>query len=509
MNFRPIRPIARTDQNPCPGAEEGSGDGILPPPAHNTLDTPALLQAISERQRCPMDFLRNYFPRIILILALAVLGAVLCAVLVPAENRAVAQQLLGFPDSDVPSQLARPMILGALCFLPALAAIFYALGSTLDRYMTRQFLGIFAICLCAFYTIWLLIDLSGKISEFRDAKHIFYTMGLFYATRMPSTLLLLLPYSLLLSLLYSLGRLSSHREIISMIQSGRGVVRITLPLLIAGAFCTLLCLGLNYHWAPTSEGDVDDIMEEATGKQASEASQVLYLNPTDHRLWMIGKFPANYEKGNPLLNVDVTTTDEQGMLVSRLSAPRAKWNRDTRQWIFENAVLTNYPKDHPPVFQKCAGPLVFDAWPETPWQLIKPGLSPTYLGIPALNTWIKEHDKHLAFADPSPYLSQWHYRWALPFTCLITVLLATPLGIHFSRRGPGGGIFLAVVLSAVMLLVSNVILAFGAAGRLHPALAAWLPNILFALVGAYLFRLRIAGRPIYQSLRMLFVPGKA
>ena len=86
------------------------------------------------------------------------------------------------------------------------------------------------------------------------------------------------------------------------------------------------------------------------------------------------------------------------------------------------------------------------------------------------------------------------------------MLLATPLAIHFSRRGPGGGIFLAVVLSALMLLVSNIVLAFGEAGTLKPALAAWLPNIGFALLGLYLFRRRITGRPIYHSLRRL-LPG--
>jgi lipopolysaccharide export LptBFGC system permease protein LptF len=53
------------------------------------------------------------------------------------------------------------------------------------------------------------------------------------------------------------------------------------------------------------------------------------------------------------------------------------------------------------------------------------------------------------------------------------------------------------------LLVSNIILAFGEAGTLSPALAAWLPNIGFALLGLYLFRRRITGRPIYHSLRRL------
>ncbi len=452
-----------------------------------------------------MGFLRNHSRRIILILALAALGAVLCALLVPGEKNAVTRQLLGFPDSDVPSQLARPLVLTALCFLPALGALVYSFGGTLDRYMTRQFLGIFGICLSAFFVIWLLIDMSDKITEFRNAKNALRTMVVFYTTRLPSTLLLLLPSSLLLALLHALGKLSSHREIISMIQSGRGVLRVTLPLVIAGVFCTLLGLGLNYQWAPTAEGTVDDVLEEASGKQASEASQVLYLNPADRRLWMIGQFPANYEKGQALLNVGITTSDERQMLVSRLSAPRAMWDRNTRQWTFDDAVIARYSKDHPPEFQKFAKPLVVDLWSETPWQLIKPGLSPTYMGIPDLNTWIKEHDKHHPFADSAPYLSQWHYRWALPFTCLITVLLATPLGIHFSRRGPGAGIFLAVVLSAVMLLVSNVILALGEAGTLHPALAAWLPNILFGLIGGYLFRLRITGRPIYHTLQKRFL----
>ena len=146
------------------------------------------------------------------------------------------------------------MVLAALCFLPALAGLVYSLGGTLDRYITRQFLGIFGICLSALFMIWLLIDLSDNVSEFRESDNILCTICIFYGTRSPAIFLLLLPYSLLLALLYSLGKLSTNREIIAVIQSGRGVIRITLPLFIAGTFCTLLTLGLNYHWAPIAEG---------------------------------------------------------------------------------------------------------------------------------------------------------------------------------------------------------------------------------------------------------------
>ena len=176
------------------------------------------------------------------------------------------------------------------------------------------------------------------------------------------------------------------------------------------------------------------------------------------------------------------------MLRSRLSASHARWDRQNRQWTFENPVLGRFTPGNPPEFETPDGPLTIDYWSETPWQLIKPGLSAAYLGIPDLNSWLRTNSLHQKFADPAPYLTQWHYRWALPFTCLVTVLLATPLAIHFSRRGPGGGIFLAVVLSALMLLVSSIVLAFGEAGTLSPAVAAWLPNLAFTLLGLYLFQ---------------------
>lgn len=456
----------------------------------------------SRRNNAPR-FLASHLPRILLILALAALGALLCAVLVPAETRAVADHLLGFPDSDIRAHQARIPILAALCALPSIASFAYALGGTMDRYITRQFLGIFGICLSALFLIWLLMDLSDNISEFRESHNIAGTLLTFYSTRSPAILLLLLPYSLLLALLYSLGKLSTNREIIAFIQSGRGVLRLTLPLFIAGIFCTLFTLGLNYHWAPIAEGRQDEILAEARGRQATEATQVLYRSPENRRLWMIGAFPPDYQKGEPLLDVEVTSTHADQMLRSRLSASHARWNRENRQWTFENPVIARFTAGQAPDFQQLDGPLTLDNWTETPWQLIKPGLSAAYLGIPDLNTWISANSLHQEFADPAPYLTQWHYRWALPFTCIVTVLLAAPLAIHFSRRGAGGGVFLAVVLSALMLLVSNIILAFGEAGTINPAAAAWLPNLAFTLLGLYLFHRRISGRPIYRALRKL------
>jgi lipopolysaccharide export LptBFGC system permease protein LptF len=223
---------------------------------------------------------------------------------------------------------------------------------------------------------------------------------------------------------------------------------------------------------------------------------------------MVGGFPPHYERGEPLLFVEVTTTLPGGGIESRLTAERARWLRDSGTWVFEKPVTCHFPEGEPPVFERLDQPIFQTGWSETPWQLIKPGLAAAYLGIPDLNGWLRA-DALKEVTRPNqnaaaPYETQWHYRWALPFTCLVTVLLAAPLSIHFSRRGPGGNIFLAVVLAVLMLLAGNVVLSFGEGGLLPPIVAAWAPNLAFSLLGLYLFRSRITGRPLPLVLYRMF-----
>lgn len=453
-----------------------------------------------------MNFSRSYLYRLLLPIALLAAGLVVSLVLVPSERLAVADQLFGFPDSDAPSHHLRPILLQAVCFLPAFASLLYGLGGVMDRYITRQFAKIFTLCLASLLSIWLLMDLADKVGDFRESSNVLKTIGIFYGTRAPAIFLLLTPYSLLLALLYSLGKLSGNREIIAMIQAGRSVFRITLPLVLAGIMFSLLCVALNYQWAPTAESQADQILSSATGDTPMEATNVLYQNSLARRLWAIGGFPKDYQHGKPLRNVEITTTREDNTLETRLFAKEALWNRSDQSWTLREPVIQEFPPDRAPIFRTLKESLSISDWSETPWQLIKPGLTASELGIPELNTWLKSNSSTIEFSIANPYLTQWHYRWAFPFTCLVTVLLATPLGIHFSRRGQGGGVIVAIALSAFMLLISNVSLALGESGILRPMIAAWLPNITFGLIGCYLFHRRISGRPIYQTLRQL-VPG--
>ena len=445
-------------------------------------------------------------PRWLPPLLLTFFGVAAAAILVPLEQAAVNEQLSGFPDSHIFSYSIRPYILAVLCLMPAIAGIAYSLGSTFDRYLARQFVGIFLICLGALFAIWLLIDLSDNLSDFKNSTNRALSLLVFYLYRAPAILLILLPYTLLLSLIYGLGKFSKSNEIIAMIQSGTGIVRVTAPLIFAGVWSSVLLLGLNYHWAPRAEGMRDELTDRAKNRPVLQAKNVLFRDPDSRRLWMVGAFPENFAKGEPLQNVEITTINPDRTLKTRMTTSTAQWDRDSRTWTFANPLIAKFTEGESPEFEQMDAPLVRKKWHETPSQIIKPGLAVEYLGIPELSTWLGSPIADQPTSNHAAYLTHWHYRWALPAACIVTVLLAAPLSIHFARRGAGSGVFLAIVLSVLMLFFSTITLVLGEAAIIPPVLAAWLPNIVFTLIGFYLFHRRIAGRPIYQSVRRLIIP---
>jgi len=436
---------------------------------------------------------------------LTVFGVLLCFWVVPQEIIAVENHIIGFPDTDAFGHRVRPWLLGLLCMLPAIASWLYSTAGILDRYMARQFISAFSLSMGTLLVVFILMDLQHNMSNFREAGD---TMGLiinYYGINIPALFVFLLPYVLLLALLYCLGKMSRHQEIVAMIQTGRGVLRICAPLLITGLFTSIICLIFNYHWGPWAEGHKNIILDMAKDGHADSARSVLYRDSKSKRVWLVGAFPYRFEKNGTIRNVSIKEFNKDGYPIHRLEATTATWSRIDKQWTFNGVQLIDLEAKPVPKKLESADSITRD-WQETPWQIVKPGLNQSHLGIPELNSWLKAH-QNVEWADHRPYLTQWHYRLAQPIICIITILLAAPLGIVFSRRGIGGGVSIALFLSAGMLFASSFFLTFGEAGRMPPALAAWSTNILFALIALTLFHRRITGRPIYQSIMKILPNG--
>lgn len=453
--------------------------------------------------------LKKIFIPIILLL----IGAGVGAFLIPYEQDVVAEQFIGYPDSHKQAHQLRVWLLAGLCLLPFLCSIGYYCMDRIDRYTLRIFATSFLICFGALFMIMFLEDFQDNVSDFQKSDKAGALMAQHYLNKLPALIVFILPYSLMLALLWTLGKMSKSQELVSIIQTGRSVIRLTRPLALVGVICTLICMIFNYHWAPHAESLEDALLAEAKGTVMNAAEHVAYQNESDTRHWLVGSFPYNHSKGEPLEAIEILIMDENHKATQKIIADQATWSLESRQWTLSKPIIFNLNQktiegnqtlsNAPPIIS--TKDMVTD-WAETPWQIIHPGLKAPYLGIPGLKGWLKNH-KDNPLSDKRSYQTHLYYRVAQPFICLIIILLAAPLGIVLNKRGVGGGIAVAIFLCAGMIFCSTVFPTLGESGHLPPLIAAWATNILFGFVALILFYRRITGQPIYQTIKKVLPFG--
>jgi lipopolysaccharide export system permease protein len=360
----------------------------------------------------------------------------------------------------------------------------------LDRYVIRKFVQVYFYCIAGFTSIWLIFDVSDNISSFID-NHIGLSLVVrYYATQIPQVFIILLPVALLLSLLFALGRMSRANEIVSMLTAGVSLPRVLLPLIGIGLLTVAASMALNYSLAPHAELARKSFLSEAQSRPARNIQGQVFRNRTDLRTWFIQNFRLG---DNMFNNVQVLQQDANDNIVMGYSAARAYYRPQTKTWDLENVRLAYYDAAGNVTKEEFRPTLTIEHWSETPFRLSSANVQAESLSLPELSEYL-----HFNADFPptllAPFRTHFQYRLALPWTCLVVVCIAAPLGIGYSRRG-----VLSSVAAAVILVFSNnflvhLFLALGEGDRVPGWIAAWTPNILFAAIGLYLLYLRASNR---------------
>jgi lipopolysaccharide export system permease protein len=364
--------------------------------------------------------------------------------------------------------------------------------TTLDRYVIRNFLQPYLYCIIGFLSIWLIFDISDNSATILEGHVSLAEVGRFYFSQLPQVLVILLPVALLLALLFCLGKMSRANEIVSMLTAGISVPRVLLPLMILGLLTTGLVLALNYSLAPHAELSRKiffDNLNHGGPKQVRISGQI-FRNRTNNRTWFIAHFQPN---SNEFEGVQVIQQDEHDNIVKNYLATTAKYDPATKVWHFELGKIVQYDAAGNITHEELLPTLAIPGWTETPYRLSSANVRAEFLGVPELREYL-QFNSDFPQTLLAPFHTQLQYRLALPWTCLVVVFMAAPLGIGFSRRGILAGVAIAIVLVFSMNFLIHLFLALGEGDRISPLVAAWMPNVLFAAVGLYLLHLRATNR---------------
>ena len=457
-----------------------------------------------------MQFIRRFLPAVIWF----VLGALLALYLVPGELEQMKWEVPGMPSTYPIEQQCRPIFLSLLCFLPFIAAVFYAFMDTMNRYMTRNFISYFLMCTLILLLIYILADFTDNMERFRTRFDDPLLQSLkFYGTQLPMFLYQILPYTLLMGTLWCLSKLSGTCEITGMMQSGRSLLKLCYPIFVMGGIVSVAYGIFGFHWAP-SGSQYRQIMLKESRLEDGTPKPIIYRSDATARIWRV-KIPASIDNpGAPLRGVIIEQFEQKkrGKLKEQFMAESATWNKQDSTWTLHKVYRRVIP-DSRQMMQasrdltlkkslddEYSESLVMD-FSEKPYQIISPsqGNRIDAMGTSALYEFIASGAG--SKEDRCKKRTEWHVRIARIFSCMVLVLLAIPSAVTFQRRGTMKGIGIAVLLAALMLFLYRVFPSLGEAGVIQAWISAWIPNGIYICISIYLFRVNLAHRSFKEWFR--------
>ena len=170
-------------------------------------------------------------------------------------------------------------------------------------------------------------------------------------------------------------------------------------------------------------------------------------------------------------------------LTRRIHAERAHWADNLNRWIYEqgwertlrgSAIADFRPYDV----------ATFPEVSEPPSYFKKEVKQYSEMNYEELRRYI--HDLQQSGFDVVRLKVQLHQKISFPLITLVMAILAVPFSLSAGKKGPIGGVATAVGIAVVYIVVLRLFEGIGNVSQLPPALAAWSPDLIFALAGGYL-----------------------
>jgi len=360
-----------------------------------------------------------------------------------------------------------------------------------DRYLFRELLTPLAYCLGGFLPLWVSFFFFTKLGEMREAKLNGLDSLEYCLANLPEFFILLMPWLLLLAMLYALTHHARYNEITALRAAGVSLWRVCLPYIIVGLVATGVYFVLNEIAVPNGQKWGLAILNRHV-KNADDPriqtrfAKLGYINQPEHRTW----FMVEYDTATTsMTKPDVRWSLPDGSQ-RELIAEQAVYTNDV--WVFTN--VQQFAQHGTRLVQLLStNVLAMPDFKETP-KLFE--LEAKYSEV---NSLIASRSADIPLSDLWPYLRQnagrkdlgrlvtkFHVRIAAPWTCCIMVLMAIPFGVQSGRRNLFFGVAGSIFICFVFFVLQQVTQAFGLSGHMPGWLAAWLPNFIFAGVGIFL-----------------------
>lgn len=351
----------------------------------------------------------------------------------------------------------------------------------IKKYVVKEFLKIFLLCLAAVVCLYLVVDIFERLNSFIHYRAPLGLAVLYFIFKIPNIIFQVTPVVILLTTLFTLGTMARYNELTAMRASGISLLQIVMPVIaLSGLIGAALVVADEVIVSP-ARYQAEQIKEVHIKKRQRQTffkkDQLWYHN--GDRIYYVKKFDPDMDI---LRGVTILTFNSQFGLVSRLDSAWAQWQGDS--WRFYQVSLKSFSDGK--VIQENTYPERVIAIPETPQTfkaVEKKAEEMSFSELRRLARKVKEQGY-----DATKLRADMHAKLSFPLSSLVMVFLGIPFALKTGRsKGIALGVGISLFISFVYWLTFSLSLALGRAGALPPFVATWLANALFLLLALWLY----------------------
>ncbi len=355
----------------------------------------------------------------------------------------------------------------------------------LDDYVLRDFFLYLGMIVSAFLVLLLVFTLFELLGDILRNQTPALVVAEYLINVSPYLIYSVAPLIMLLAVLITFGLMNRANEITAIKATGTSVYRIVAPVMVAAAVLAGGLFFADQFYLPHTNKRQEALHNQIKGKPAQT-----YLRPD--RRWIFGQHNDIYyyqffdADRDQFANLTIFQLDPASFAIKqRIHAERAHWAESMDRWIFEqgwqrtlhgSAIAENGYR----TFDVSTFPQIS----EPPAYFKKEVKQYSEMNYEELRRYIR--DLQQSGFDVVRLRVQLYKKLSFPLITLIMAGLAVPFSLSAAKKGAITGVAVAVGIAVVYTVVSRLFEAMGDISQLPPALAAWSPDLIFALVGAYL-----------------------
>ncbi len=353
----------------------------------------------------------------------------------------------------------------------------------LDWYIMRRFILTFFVALILIIGIVIIFDVSEKIDNFvaheAPLKAILVD---YYLNFIPYFMNMFSPLFVFITVIFFTSKMAQNSEIVAILSCGISFHRMMVPYILSAAIIALMSLGLNLFIIPQANETRLAFENKYVKQQANLASHNVHYQISPGEF----VFVESFSTWNNTAYKFTLERIQDNRLVSKLSAETAVWDSTFSGWRLNKYFIRDYLDDTDDrirsgkqldtVINLTLGDFYMNK--ETVERLSQKRLREL------IRTQRLRGDSNVMYAE-----IEQHNRLSLPFSAFILTIIGVALSSKKRRGGIGWNIAIGIALSFSYILFMRFSQMFVYTGVLPAYIAIWLPNVLYAIIAAFLYRI--------------------